>query len=261
MGKLKRADEALTELVAPLWPGVELVAAWIEGAPRLFRVEGVPDREAYCYFATADEVATVIREASDEEARRFRGHFARASVILLADELAYPASFAERLQGITAPRPIHFAQGAPLTKLLARFDGLNLFHDPGAAGEASGPLAGLFSESSIFTAGELLDTPGKQAAGGEAESALREITAHPELITQYRLGAVLDSAGAALEDWSREGDRIRLRWRRGDEEYSALLARDAAPITSGICLPGARGIDVPALTRYLLDHALDPWRR
>lgn len=259
--KLKRADEALAEFVAPLWPGVALAAAWMEGRPQLFRVPDAPPAAGYYLLGTDGDAASVLRQAEEHEARQYRGLLEKASVILLEGGFAYPASFAERLQGITAPRPIHFADGAPLQQVIARFDGVNLFYDcrPEEATKSS-PLAGLLGESSIFTPGELLGIPGQEAAGGGAEAAQREMAAQPGLATEYRLRAVLDPAGAILHEWSQADDAVTLHWRRLDEARDVVLRDLAPPITSGICLPGARGFDPGALTRLLIEHALDRWR-
>ena len=258
--KLKRADEALTEFVAPLWPGVKHVVAWIEGRPQRFRLTDENMQAGYYLLGTQDDAATIVRTAEEQEARQYRGMLEKASVILMEHGLAYPASFAERLQGITAPRPIHFAAGEPLQQVFARFDGINLFFDCRPGEEKKSPLAGLFSESSIFTPGELLGIPGQEAAGSNAETAQREIDDHPGLITEYRLRAVLDPAGAILHEWSKTDSDISLHWRRLDEAHDVVLHTDASPITSGICLPGARGFDSAALTRLLIEHALDTWR-
>ena len=72
---------------------------------------------------------------------------------------------------------------------------------------------------------------------------------------------MVESAGATLEDWSTGGrrrHRTALAARR--EVHDVVLPTIASPITSGVCLPGARGFDSTALTRLLLDHALDRWR-
>jgi hypothetical protein len=257
--KLKRADEALTEFVAPLWPGVALAAVWIEGRLRLFHLAEAPETEGYYLLGTEGGTATVVRSAEAAEVRQFRELLEKASVILLEHELAFPASFAERLQGITAPRPIHFAEAAPLQQAIARFDGINLFFDSRPGVEQASPFAGLFGESSIFTPGELLGIPGQASAGEGAGQAQEELQQHPERVIEYRLKAVLEPAGAVLCEWSRADDGIRLSWRKGDEVRDVMLHTDASPITSGICLPGARGFDSAALTRLLIDHALDCW--
>lgn len=260
MKKLKRADTALTEFVAPLWPGVSQAAAWMEGRPQIFRISDAPEREGYFLLGTQDGTAAILREAEPQEARQFRGYLEKASVILLDCGLAYPASFAERLQGITAPRPIHFAEGKPSQQIIARFDGINLFFDSFPGQEKSSPLAGLFGESSIFTPGELLGIPGQESAGGGAEKEREALRKRPDLAIEYRLNAVLAPTGAILHEWSHTDGEIHLHWRCEDEAHDIVLHSDASPITSGICLPGARGFDPSTLTRTLLDHALDTWR-
>jgi hypothetical protein len=258
--KLKRADESLTEFVAPLWPGVQMAAVWIEGRARLFHLATPPEAAGYYLLGTQEQQATVLRPAEEAEASRYRGYLEKAKVILLEHDLAYPASFAERLQGITDPRPIHFANAQPLQPVVARFDGLNLLFDclPGA--EKASPLAGLFGESSIFSPGELLDVPGQASASGGAESARQALLAHPETATEFQLKAVLEPAGAILHEWSQTDGQICLHWRRLDEAHDIKLATAASPITSGICLPGAQGFNPASLTRLLLEHALDAWR-
>ncbi|OPZ88004.1 MAG: hypothetical protein BWY76_00181 [bacterium ADurb.Bin429] len=259
LSQLKRADEALTEFVAPLWPGVRLAAAWMEHGPKLFRVAETPAEEEYYLLGTLDDVATVLRPADDAEISKYLNYLGKAKVILLPEGLAYPATFAERLQGITGPRPIHFAPEAPLTEAQARFDGVNLLYDRAATERPKEDLfGGLLAESSIFTPGELLDTPGDGAGG--AEETVRELDARPEKAIEARLTGVLDSAGAILEEWSLTDDGVRLRWRHLDEEHAITLAQAASTITSGICLPGARHFDPARLARLLLDHVLDTWR-
>ncbi|HEY3417684.1 MAG TPA: hypothetical protein VGM23_12435, partial [Armatimonadota bacterium] len=258
--KLKRADESLSEFVAPLWPGVSLAAAWVEGQPRLYKLQGVPPEEGYYLLHVEEDVATVLHAVSDEEARKYRGYLAKTSVILLEHGLAFPASFAERLQGITKPRPIRFAEGAPLQQVASRFDGVNLLFDGAPAADKSSPLAGLFSGSSIFTPGELLGMPGTEKGSEDAALAQAAIIEHPTLDTQYRLEAILDSAHAELLDWSPAGEMLRVLWRKDNVEHTTLLHSTASPITCGICLPGVRtSFDPGALTRLLIDHALDAW--
>ncbi|MHB9130955.1 MAG: hypothetical protein ACYDBB_07670 [Armatimonadota bacterium] len=256
--KMKRADESLTEFIAPLWPGVVMAAAWMEGKPRRYHLGSVPDTEGYYLLGTEGDHATVIRPAEADEITRYRNLLPRAKVILLDDGLAYPASFAERLQGITAPRPIHFAEGEPLEQVQARFDGLNLLFDGGQAAE-SNPLSGLFSGSSIFTPGEMLGVPGTEAAGGGAEDALNQLRADPDLAIRYSLSAILTSAGAELETWSRVADGFQITWRRHDETHTSVVHSAQSPIISGISLPGARTFNPATLTRFLLEHILDAW--
>ncbi|HOS42805.1 MAG TPA: hypothetical protein PK794_03860 [Armatimonadota bacterium] len=258
LSQLKRADEALTEFVAPLWPGARLAAAWMERGPRLFRVAETPAETGYYLLGTANDTATVLRPAEDAEARQYLAYLPRAAVILLPAGLAYPASFAERLQGITGPRPIHFAPDAPLESARARFDGVNLFYDRAEKTEAEGLFGGLLAESSIFTPGELLDTPGDGA--GAAEAAARELEAHPENAVAARLNAVLEPAGATLVAWAPADGALAVTWTRDDDARTAVLPSAASPITSGICLPGARHFAPARLTRLLLDHLLDAWQ-
>ena len=262
--RLKRADESLAEFIAPLWPGVALAAAWIEGAPRLLRLEKAPDAEGYYLLRIADETATVVRVASEDEARKFRGYLTKASVILLDDGMAFPASSVERLQGMTAPCPLHFAPASaqPLTSAQARYDGLNLLFDGGARQEkALSPLEELFAEVEIFTPGELLGVPGTETAGDDAEQALGQLRINADLRLQWTLQAIVEAADAVLVDWSRAGEGARVRWRKMGDEHSATIAHVAAPITSGISLAGTRGFDPGRLSRLLHEHILDGWER
>ena len=164
LAKLRRADDSLGEFVAPLWPGVSLAAAWIEGKPRLFALDEVPaEGEGYFLLTITEERARVTRAATAEETRRYLGHLTKSSVILLEPGWAFPASSVERLQGIRGPRPIHFAAGEPLTKVKARYDGLNLlFEGEQQAGKTSA-IEDLFSSVSIFAPGDLLGIPGEEA--------------------------------------------------------------------------------------------------
>jgi hypothetical protein len=257
LSQLKRADDALTEFIAPLWPGVRLAAAWMEHGARLFRVTEAPAEESYYLLGTQEDAATVIRPADDDEIRKYLNYLGKAKVILLPGGLAYPGCFAERLQGITGPRPIHFAPDAPQASAQARFDGVNLFYDS-AVEEKDSLFGGLLSESSIFAPGELLDTPGDGAVG--AADAARELEKHPDQAIEARLTGVLDPAGAVLEAWSCTDAGFTVRWRHLDEERTITLREVACPITSGICLPGARHFDPARLTRLLHDHVLDGWR-
>ena len=260
LNRLKRADEALTEFIAPLWPGVALAGAWMEHGPCLFRVEETPAQAGYYLLGTQGDTARVIRAAEADDAQRYRNYLERAAVILLEHDLAYPASFAERLQGITAPRPLHFAQGIPLQQVVARFDGINLFFDRMPGETKSSPLDGLFSGNTIFTPGEMLGVPGQDSAGGGAEQAQQAMQENAQLIIEYQLKAVIEPAGGIISELAVEAGAIHLHWRRLEEAHDVTLASPACPITSGICLPGARGFDPAALTRLLLEHALDVWR-
>lgn len=258
--KLKRADEALTEFIAPLWPGVKQVVAWLEGKPRLYTLSAEKGVTDYYLLGTDGSTATPVRVADADEVQRYRGYLEKARVVLLDYELAFPASFAERLQGITAPRPIFFAGEQPLTQALARYDGINLFFDQLPGTGKSSPLAGLFSESSIFTPGELLDIPGQGSADEDAAQVQAEIQANSDLATQYRLLAVLEPCGASLVEWSQRADNtLHVVWQKQDTAITVSLHSDKSPISTGICLPGAQGFNPGAMTRLLLEHALDSW--
>lgn len=257
LSQLKRADDALTEFVAPLWPGVALAAVWMEKGPKLFRVAEAPAEAGYYLLGTTDKTAMVIRPAEDAEARKYLNLLPKAKVILLIDGLAFPGSFAERLQGITGPRPIHFAPETPLTSAQARFDGINLYYDSAAAEKKDDPFGGLLSDSSIFAPGELLDTPGGGTA--DAEAALTKLRERPNEVVAARLNAVLEPADASLVAWSPADGEVVVTWMR-DIMAQTVVVPPVSPITSGICLPGARGFDAGRLTRLLLDHALDTWR-
>jgi hypothetical protein len=205
-------------------------------------------------------MAHVIREAEPDDAQRYRNYLERATVILLDHELAYPASFAERLQGITKPRPIHFAPILPSQQVVARFDGINLFFERIPGELPFSPLDELFSGNTIFTPGELLGIPGQENASDGATQAQQALDDDPNLLLQYQLSAVLDPAGGVLNDCSLADDALHLRWRRLEETGEITLTSSVSPITSGICLPGAHGFDSADLTRFLLAHALDAWR-
>jgi len=262
LARLKRVDESLAEFIAPLWPGVTRAAAWIEGQPRLFRLEEVPAEEGYYLLRIAEETATVVRAAEEEEARKFRGYLTKADVILLEDGLAFPASSVERLQGMTAPRPLRFlpSSAEPLSRVQARFDGLNLYFDGSARKEkALSPLEELFAEVEIFTPGELLGVPGTTDAADDARQALDRLREDAELQATWTLQAIVESADAVLVDWQREGDGARVHWRKLGEEHTASIAHLAAPITSGISLAGARAFDPARLLHLLHEHILDEW--
>ncbi len=261
MARLRRADESLGEFVSPLWPGVSLAAAWIEGHPRLFHLDGVPEEgEGYYVLAIAEERAQVFREASEEEIQRYRGYLTKSTLILLEEGLAFPATSVERLQGIIKPRPLHFAQGEPLTSVKARYDGLNLFFDGGHQGRKTSSIEDIFAGEPIFSAEEFLGLPGQQSAGEEAREALEKLHAHPELAIGYRLEAVLETGGAVLEDWTAVDGAIRLRWHDIHAEHVVTLRHPNAPITSGISLAGARTFDPATLVRLLVEHVLDAWQ-
>ncbi len=254
MRGLKRADEALTECIAPVWGGVQLVAAWMEGRPRLYRLTAPSEHEGYFLLTTEGESATISRSAEPDEVNRYLRLLPPARVVLLEDGLAYPATFAERLQGITGPRPIHFALEPALTEVQARFDGLNLYAEARAA-EPDNPLAGLFGNASIFTPGELLDVPG---SGEDAHAVQDILLADPGRAITYRLEAILTAAAATLVSWT-HADGLVVLWLRDEVVHETYLPAAVPPITTGICLPGARTFAAGKLARFLLAHALDTW--
>jgi len=260
LNRLKQADKALMDFIAPLWPGVTLAVAWMEQGPRVFQLEAPPAQAGYYLLETREETAYVLREADANDAQRYRNYLERAGVILLEHDLAYPESFAERLQGITAPRPILFAQGLPLQHLVARFDGINLFCESVAGETSSSPLDGLFSGNAIFTPGEMLGVPGQEGADNAAEQAQDEMRNDPNRCIEYQLKAVIEPAGGQLTACVVKDGACHVSWRSLAEAHDVVLASPVSPITSGICLPGARGFDSSALTRVLIEHALDAWK-
>lgn len=264
LARLKRADESLAEFVAPLWPGVVMAAAWIEGKPRLFRLPDVPAAEGY-YSLTIDEhTATVVRAAENHEIKSFLNYLGKASVILLDGGLAYPAGSVERLQGITAPRPIHFAPDTLLARVQARFDGLNLFYDSAAKGgnKSDDPFAELLGmPAADGLDDDLFGLLGDDDGDASAQKALDRLHEDPQRYDEARLTAVVETAGAVLSSWSKEPDGYAVRWRREDAVHDIRLAHAAAPITSGISLAGARArsFDPATLVRELHQHILDAW--
>jgi len=263
LARLKRADESLGEFIAPLWPGVSLAAAWIEGKPRLFHLEGVPAQEDYYLLKIEEGSAAVTRLAEVEEVRKYLNYLTKASVVLLDEGMAYPAGTIERLQGITGPHPIHFAQGEPLMQVQARFDGVNVLFDSAMAerGHSDNPLEELFAGGASLSFGsDLLDIPAEEEAGEDASPVLERLRKNPDLYTEYRLKSVLEAGGAVLENWSREEDGLHVRWRLEDDVHTVTLVSDNAPITSGISLAGTRGFDPAQLIRLLHEHLLDAWK-
>jgi len=260
LARLRRADESLEEFVAPLWPGVRLAAAWIEGKARLFHLEETPAEEGYYLLKIAEQTAALLRPADEEEICKYLGYLTKASVILLERGMAFPAGSIERLQGITGPHPIHFAQGEPLARVQARFDGVNLYFAGAAAVRHSdNPLEELFSGQSLAIGEDMLDIHGEQASGEDAARALERLRENADLYTEYRLRSVLETAGAVLEEWRREDGGLHLRWRLEDEVHAVTIASDGSPITSGISLAGARAFDPATLIRLLHQHILDAW--
>lgn len=263
LARLKRADESLAEFIAPLWPGVSLAAAWIEGKPRLFHLQDVPTQEDYYLLKIEEGSAAITRLAEAEEVRKYLNYLTKASVVLLDQDMAYPAGPIERLQGIIGPHPIRFAQGVPLMQVQARFDGLNLLFDSAMAerGHSDNPLEELFAGGASLSFGsDLLDIPAEEASGEDASQVLDRLRKHPDLYTEYRLKSVLEAGGAVLESWSREADGLHIRWRLEDDVHTVILASDNAPITSGISLAAARTFDPAQLIRLLHEHILDAWK-
>ena len=260
LNTLKRADDALSEFIAPLWPGVRHIAAWMEHGPQLFLLDDAPSLQGYYLLACDGSQAKLVKQASENDAQRYRNYLERANVTLLEHGFAYPVSFAERLQGITAPRPIFFAPAQPLLQVVARYDGINLFYDRTPDTVSENPLGDLFSGNAIFTTGELLGVPGEEHATDRAQEANDALSGNADLQYEYRLKSLLEPAGATLMEWSRRDRGVQLSWRLREEEHTTRLLAPDSPISSGICLPGARHFDVGALTRLMLEHALDTWR-
>jgi hypothetical protein len=254
---LRRADDALTEFVAPWWPGVVSVVAWLDNRPQALPLAALPESAGYWYFAVAESAARPVREAERDEVTRYLRLLPRAEVLVLEENLAYPATLAERLLGITAPHPIHFLGNvAPLTRITARFDGLSLFPEQAMAtpNAALGGLSALLAGNSIFTAGDLLDVPDGGAAEG-AEAALASIRAVVECADTWRLGALCRAIGVDLTGWRHVPEGFSVSWHAEDGEHQAVIPTADAPVAAGICLPGARTFNPAQLTHALLQQA------
>lgn len=258
LNSLKRADAALNEFVAPLWPTVSGVVAWMENGPQLFTVDGAPSLPGYYLLVCDGNSAKVVQEATTDDAQRYRNYLDRANVILLANDFAYPATFAERLQGITSPRPIYFAPAEPMLQVVARYDGINLFYDrtPGPAVE--NPLSALFSGNEVFTTGELLDIPGEESIDERASSA-NDLLSDIHQQAEFRLKSLLEPLHAELMKWEPREDGFQISWLWHEVEHTTRVKDLSSPLSSGICLAGARNFDGSALTRMLLEHLLDSW--
>lgn len=258
LNSLKRADAALSEFVAPLWPAVCGVVAWMEHGPQLFALTEAASAPGYYQLSCDGDSAAIIQEASADDAQRYRNYLERANVILLDSDFAYPATFAERLQGITAPRPIFFAPPEPMLQIVARYDGINLFYDRTPSTEPESPLAGLFSGNSVFTTGEMLDVPGEDSVHDRANAA-NNLLNDSQYQVEMRIKALLDPAGAELIQWSRREYGFQIVWRRQCNEYNTRVSEIDSPLSTGICLSGSRNFDGSALTRLLLENLLNSW--
>jgi len=252
--KLRHADDALTEFIAPAWPGVTRVVAWMEHGPRSFDIAEAPKNSGYYLFGTDEDPVKILRPASKEEINRYLNLLPAAQVILLPDDMAYPATFAEKLQGITAPVYLHFAHGEALERVHARFDGVNLLYDGLKVAEKESPLAGLFSGSSIFAPGELLDVPGGEGSEEEAAIMADKLLANQDLADEFTFQAMLKAIGGELLEYElRDDDLYHLRWSCNGSEYSFTLPLPSSPVVAGICLAGSRGFDPGRLTKLLLE--------
>jgi hypothetical protein len=256
LSRLRRADVALHEFVAPVWPGVRGAVAWVEGRAKLYALEAVPETPAYVVCVLTDAGAHVDRPATPEEAALFCCKLPQLAVVLLADSLAYPAGLAERLQGVTAPRPIWFAPEAPLAPATARFDGVNLFYDA----PRNPPTRSGRDLPSLFATDDLFGPPKRAGEDEEARAILETLQADPALGTTARLQAILEAAGAACVHWERGAAGIEIVWRRGLERVTATLRTIASPLTSGICLAQPTPLNAPCLAQLLQAHLLDYWR-
>ncbi len=252
--KLRHADDALTEFIAPYWPGVIQVAAWMEHGAQIFDIANTPNTAGYYIFNTDADPAQIVRPATEDERSRYLNLLPLAQVIILPDNMAFPATFAEKLQGMTAPMLLHFAHGETLDRARARFDGVNLLYDSLKIDDRESPLAGLFSSSSIFSPGELLDVPGGEGADDEAAAMADKLLANQDLASEFALQGMVHAVGGELVSFElRDDDLYHLRWRQHDIEHSVSLPLPCSPIVTGICLAGARGYDQGRLTKLLLE--------
>lgn len=252
--KLRHADDALTEFIAPYWPGVIQVAAWMEHEAQVFDIANTTHLAGYYIFSTDDNPASIVRPATEEEISRYLNLLPLAQVILLPDNMAFPATFAEKLQGITAPMLLHFAHGETLDRARARFDGVNLLYDGLKIDDRESPLAGLFSSSFIFSPGELLDVPGGEGSDEEAASRAEKLLANQDLASELALQSLVHAIGGEFVSFElRDDDLYHLRWRQHDVEHTVSLPLPCSPIVSGICLAGSRGYDQGRLTKLLLE--------
>jgi len=213
-------------------------------------------------------VATVAREATTQERRRYLALFPAVHLVTLSRDGAraqgIPANAADARFEIGGAVEVQFVEDVePFDTIVARydgarfwFDGLDARSDPAAAAFLRRELAGMTPPAKLDRSGL---TGGHHAAYAAAHA--RRLAAKlidQRKLAEQRLGFALGHAGARLRDFAdAPGDAYRVTFVVDGRRHTSVVRRhDLSLVSAGICLSGEEGkFDLGSLVGVLREGA------
>ncbi len=260
MNMLKRADATLREFIAPVWPGVKYVAAWIDKKPRGYFLTDTFDAEKWVVFERQeDDIIKLLRDAEPAEISKFLNFMPKFGVHLIGCGMVFPAELADKLRGISGPMPAVFAPSEAGKRVQVRYDGVNIFFD-GEEGKAKEQHADPFAGSALFDPGDSFSLSGKEECKEEADKMAEALTTDKNKKKVWTMKALVKTAKRELKSMVYENEKYYIEVQDDNGIEKLIIDKAVSPITSGISLGGSRDMDIRALTRKLQDSLIISWR-
>ena len=213
-------------------------------------------------------VATVAREATTQERRRYLALFPTIRLVTLERDGArahgLPANAADDRFEICGPVEVQFVDDdEPFDTIVARYDGARFWFDGLDARTDPAAAAYLRRELAEITRPQKLDRAGLTGVHHAAYAAAhaRRLAARvidQRKLAEQRLGSALAHAGARLRDFTdATGDAYRVTYLVDGRRYTSVVLRhDLTLVSAGICLSGEDGkFDLGSLVGVLREGA------
>ncbi|HEX7900354.1 MAG TPA: hypothetical protein VF950_21480 [Planctomycetota bacterium] len=231
----EEGDFLRAEFIAPVTGG-GAVRARIAGIACELKVKD-PRPGLHVLKPTSPREASIVREASAAESKRYLGLFPKARVVATvahgATWLGLPA--APPAKGIRIKGLVPIALGRGLRRFdtaVVRFDGALFLHERTERPAEAKRLRDAFEARSAPASAGLV--PAERAAFGKAvEAREEEEKSHDE----RRLERALKAAGAELVGYDDRRGAFTVRYRVDGRSFESVVdARDLTVVSAGICL-------------------------
>ncbi len=256
----KRADATLREFVAPVWPGVRYVVAWIDKKPRGYFLPSDINSEKWVVFERQeDDTIKLLRDADVGEIGKFMGFMPKFGVHLVGEGMIFPAELADKMRGISGPMPAIFAPKESGKRVQVRFDGVNVIYD-GEEGKAISQHADPFAGSALFDPGDSFALSGKEECKEEADKIAEALIADKNKKKVWIMKSLIKIAKRELKSMVFEDGKYYIDVKDENGMEKLIIDKAISPITTGISLGGSRDLDVRALSRKLQESIILAWR-
>jgi hypothetical protein len=267
LARLAREETAFlhAEFLAPVVRG-RGVAVRIAGVRCTLRV--VPP--AFCGWGVfqplSHAVATLVREATGAERRKYLSLFSELRLIVCGREggrpVAIPANQSDARFEIGSAVEVQLAPQFELfDTLLVRFDGARFWFDelesradPAAASYLRKALADMLDPDKLARPG--LTEGQRRAYATAVHRRVASIRADERHEAELRIKAALAHGGAGLRDFTESGQAYRVTFTLDGRRHTSVVRKhDLSVVTAGICLSGQDGkFDLGSLVGVLREH-------